>query len=301
LIHTCGGQKDTTAVRKDMEAEGVHAHLWMKPHPNQKKDHFLKPKAPYVMSNQELQQFLLTLKSLKYPTGFGSSLAKCVRASNKLAGMKSHDYHCLMQQILPLALKDLMATGPRLAIVSVCQIWQKVCCKVWGPATKNELMKDVADTLCALEMHFPASFFDVMTHLMIHIVEELDICGPVSQRWMCPIERYLKNLKGFVRNKASPEASMAEGYILEEALGFVTEYMVDCQVTRRRIWDSDQEEGVNGVVFEGAQSSILLSVEDRDATHIYYLQNNVLVASWLRCKKPSCGNISFVVSFPKLN
>lgn len=75
---------------------------------------------------------------------------------------------------------------------------------------------------------------------------------------------------------------MAEGYILEEALGFVTEYMVDCQSTRRRVWDSEEEEGVKGVVLEGASCKVTLSVVDRDAAHTYYLQNHLLVGPWSR-------------------
>jgi hypothetical protein len=42
---------------------------------------------------------------------------------------------------------------------------------------------------------------------------------------MYPIERYMKTLKGYVRNMARPEASMAEGYVKEECIGFVTEYL----------------------------------------------------------------------------
>jgi hypothetical protein len=35
----------------------------------------------------------------------------------------------------------------------------------------------------------------------------------------------MKTLKGYVRNKEKLEGSMAEGYALEEALGFYTKYL----------------------------------------------------------------------------
>jgi len=57
------------------------------------------------------------------------------------------------------------------------------------------LQNDVAISLALMEMHFPPSFFDIMTHLPYHLMDELDICGPVASRWMYPIERYMKNLK----------------------------------------------------------------------------------------------------------
>ena len=44
-----------------------------------------------------------------------------------------------------------------------------------------------------------------MTHLLIHLVEEVDICGPVYGRWMYLMERYMKVLKGYIRNKAKHE------------------------------------------------------------------------------------------------
>jgi hypothetical protein len=34
----------------------------------------------------------------------------------------------------------------------------------------------------------------------------------------------MKTLKNYVRNMARPEASMAEGYIKDECIGFVMEY-----------------------------------------------------------------------------
>jgi hypothetical protein len=61
-----------------------------------------------------------------------------------------------------------------------------------------------------------------MTHLVIHLVEELDICGPIHIRWMYPMERYMKALKGFVQNMAPSEGIMGMGYSIEEALGLCT-------------------------------------------------------------------------------
>jgi hypothetical protein len=44
-------------------------------------------------------------------------------------------------------------------------------------------------------------------------------------RWMYLMEHYLKTLKGYVWQRAQPEGSMAQVYIINEALGFYTEYM----------------------------------------------------------------------------
>jgi hypothetical protein len=40
----------------------------------------------------------------------------------------------------------------------------------------------VVETLSMLKVWFPLAFFDLMIHLMIHFMDELEICGPISIR-----------------------------------------------------------------------------------------------------------------------
>ncbi|GJS75792.1 hypothetical protein Tco_0725673 [Tanacetum coccineum] len=63
----------------------------------------------------------------------------------------------------------------------------------------------VVDILCELELIYPPAFFDIMVHLVIHLPIEALEGGPIRPRWMYPFERYMKKLKGYVRNKAKPE------------------------------------------------------------------------------------------------
>ncbi|GJT04658.1 hypothetical protein Tco_0839120, partial [Tanacetum coccineum] len=50
-----------------------------------------------------------------------------------------------------------------------------------------------------------------------------------------PFERYMKKLKGYVRNKAKPEGSIAEGYVAEEALTFSSYYFRDVTMKFNRL------------------------------------------------------------------
>jgi len=50
------------------------------------------------------------------------------------------------------------------------------------------LQENVAITMCMLEMTMPPTFFEIMTHLIIHLVEDLDMCGPIHTKWMFSIE-----------------------------------------------------------------------------------------------------------------
>ncbi|KAL6226022.1 hypothetical protein ACLB2K_004869 [Fragaria x ananassa] len=54
-------------------------------------------------------------------------------------------------------------------------------------------------------------------------VREVEWCGPVFFRWMFPFERYMKVLKGYVKNRHFPEGCMAEKYIVEEVVEYLEE------------------------------------------------------------------------------
>jgi hypothetical protein len=47
----------------------------------------------------------------------------------------------------------------------------------------------------------------------------------------------MKSLKTYVQNMARAEGSMVEGYKMEEAIGFCTEYMQKFKTTKCQIWD----------------------------------------------------------------
>jgi hypothetical protein len=66
----------------------------------------------------------------------------------------------------------------------------------------EKLTPSIGETLCRLAMLFPPAFFDIMMHLLVHLFKEARIGGPMCYRWMYPVERYLRTLKGYVRNKA---------------------------------------------------------------------------------------------------
>nr|GEW09415.1 hypothetical protein [Tanacetum cinerariifolium] len=85
----------------------------------------------------------------------------------------------------------------------------------------------VVDIQCDLELIYPPALFEIMIHLVIHLPLEALEGGPILPRWMFPFERYMKKSKGYVRNKAKPKGSIAEGYVAEEALTFSSYYFRD--------------------------------------------------------------------------
>ncbi|XP_024046554.1 uncharacterized protein LOC127900287 [Citrus sinensis] len=101
---------------------------------------------------------------------------------------------------------------------------------VVDPNTLDQLQEELVITLCLLQQYFPPSFFDIMIHLTVHLVEQVRLCGLVYLRWMYPFERQMKTLKDYVRNPYHPEGCIVESYIAEEALAFCAEYLSNCDV-----------------------------------------------------------------------
>jgi hypothetical protein len=223
FLKTITGKKDTVKVRRDLQRKGIQRYLWLllNPHKGRK---MYKPTAPYVLLDEDFNEFAQTLEALCTPSGYSSAFDKEIR-KKKFGGLKSHDYHVLMQQLLPLALRNVLASGPRLAVMRMCKLFRRLCTKVYNLANFSSLEADATESMALLEMEFPPSFFDIMTHLPYHLVHELDICGLVTTQWMYPVERYMKTLKAYVRSRARPEATMAEGYLKDKCIGFVTEYL----------------------------------------------------------------------------
>ncbi len=50
-----------------------------------------------------------------------------------------------------------------------------------------------------------------------------------------------------------------EGYVLDETMGFVTQYLQEFQHVYRKKWDAKGEEGVVGEVLEGVVEKVVLS------------------------------------------
>ena len=114
-----------------------------------------------------------------------------------------------MTQLLPIALRGLLPENVRVPIVKLCAFLNAISQKVIDPATLPSLQKDVVQCLVSFELLFPPSFFNIMTHLIVHLVEEISILGPVFLHNMFPFERFMGVLKKYVRNRARPEGSIA--------------------------------------------------------------------------------------------
>jgi len=117
-------------------------------------------------------------------------------------------------------------------------------------------------------MYFPPAFFNIMVHLIVHLVKEIKCCGPAYLQWMYLVKRYMEILKGYTKNLHRPETSIVERYILEEAIEFCSEYIEKEKLVG--LLESQHEERVGGKSSRGLHV-ITPSVEDFQQAHFYVL------------------------------
>src|SRR5215216_20662 len=128
-----------------------------------------------------------------------------------------------MMQLLPVALRGLLPESVRCAIVKLCAFLNAISQKVIDPEIIPRLRSDAAQCLVSFKLVFPPSFFNIMTHVLVHLVDEIVVLGPVFLHNMFLFERFMGVPKKYVRNRARPEGSISKGHETEE----VSEYCVD--------------------------------------------------------------------------
>ncbi|GKA99060.1 putative transposase-associated domain-containing protein [Tanacetum coccineum] len=204
LLAQQGKSKDNMKARLDLQKMGIRKELHPRKHP--RSDNMYIPQACYVMTQDEKDVFLQTLKSIKPPDEYSSNISRCVQIKERnLIWMKSYDCHMLMQEYLPIAIRGTLPNHVSIVLIEL-----------------------------------------LMVHLVIHLVREVRFGGPTPYRWMHPIERVLSTLKSYVNNKAFPEGSIAEWYLARKSLNFCSRYfsVVETLFTRplRNDDDDDQNE-----------------------------------------------------------
>ena len=93
---------------------------------------------------------------------------KCVR--EEIPKLKVPRLHMLMTQLLLVALRGILPPHVRLATVKLCAFLNAISQKAIDPTDLAKLQNDVVQCLVSFELVFPPSFFDIMTHLLVHLV-----------------------------------------------------------------------------------------------------------------------------------
>ena len=118
--------------------------------------------------------------------GYATNISRCVNLKDrKISGLKSHDCDIPIEDLLPLALR---ASSPSKQVTSIsielAYFFKAICSKVINVNALDKIQQRVVLMLCHMEMTFLPSFFTIMVHLMVHLVEEIKLGGPVQYRYV---------------------------------------------------------------------------------------------------------------------
>ncbi|WMV46486.1 hypothetical protein MTR67_039871 [Solanum verrucosum] len=226
LLDILGKSKDHINFRYDLHEMGIRKELQLVKDCDTGNIHLAK--ACFSMKPDEKRLFCTILKDAKLPKGFASNISSRVRIEvMKVSGYKSHGAHFILHYLIQVAVRKVLPKNVSLILIRLGNYFRAICSKVIRRSDLDKLKAEIIDIECELEKIFPPSFFDIMTHLPIHLVDEIKLGGPTHLHWMYSTERIMCDFKGLVRNRKNPEAAIVEGFSAIECLTFISRYLPD--------------------------------------------------------------------------
>ncbi|KAL6179863.1 hypothetical protein ACLB2K_046534 [Fragaria x ananassa] len=96
MFNLRGKSKIGAASRRDLELQEL-----MEDVPVEAREDMLDSSGPYTLTKLEKAKFLWRLWMQRFPDGYCSNIGNCIKIKDsKILGLKSHDHHVLMQQLL---------------------------------------------------------------------------------------------------------------------------------------------------------------------------------------------------------
>lgn len=97
--------KDNVQARLDLEVINIRSEL----HLIRKGEKHHLHVASYTLSKGDKHLFYPFFQQLRVPDDFSSNISQSVdMKEHKISGLKSHDYHVLLQHLIPLAKRGLL-------------------------------------------------------------------------------------------------------------------------------------------------------------------------------------------------
>ena len=211
LWKTITGAKESKGQRDDLQEVGRMQDLWAQ---NTVDGKVKLPKAPWVMRKEEQRRVKKCIGEFRTPTGCMHCLKGAFTKDDELSGLKSHDWHKILQFVLPIAIKDCLSDDIRATIYKIGTVVRWISRKEIGIDTIETARLNSIEAVTMAEKYFPTSILTIQMHLLVHVVDEVVVAGVVHSRWMFFLERFMKTLKGFVRQRARLEGSMPMGWLV---------------------------------------------------------------------------------------
>jgi hypothetical protein len=118
----------------------------------------------------ERKEVMMWMKNSKFLDGFSAGFRRVVNLKTwKLIGVKSHDYHIIMEWLLPNMLHGYIHKDVWKMLTELSYFYRQLCAKEIKKEMMEKLEKQILVLLCKLEKIFPPGRFNPIQHLLIHL------------------------------------------------------------------------------------------------------------------------------------
>jgi hypothetical protein len=148
LLKLDGKCKDGENAMLDME------HLRIRPdlHPVIKDDKYTLPPTLYELDKEARESLYEFLYGVKMPDGVSSNIRRCVDVkSRKVSGLKTHDYHLILQKLLPLVVCRILLEPIVIGLIQLSNFFDALCLKELVEAEWDRLSCSIREVVCRLE------------------------------------------------------------------------------------------------------------------------------------------------------
>jgi hypothetical protein len=83
----------------------------------------------------------------------------------------------MLTVFLPIVIRVIGPEYVKMVIMCMSYFFNRITKNVIDEAELPALKEFIAETLCQLEMCFPPSFFDIMPHLIVHMINQIQELG----------------------------------------------------------------------------------------------------------------------------
>jgi hypothetical protein len=176
LLNTNEKTRDHRHACADLKKMGIMQELWL--------DDFINgtelPTSCITLSKNK-KEFCGFLKNVKVTSGYSMNVSRLISLPElKIAsGVKSHDYHVLLTQMIAIVIQNILLVNVWEAIINFCFFFNATGQKVLSEEALESLEKRHYETLCFLEIYFPPVFLDVSVHFTAHLIKEIKLLGHV--------------------------------------------------------------------------------------------------------------------------
>jgi hypothetical protein len=114
------------------------------------------PRALFYLTSKDKIEVMRWMKKIKFPDGYAAGLKRAVNLkTGKLTGLKSHDFHILMERIIPVMFHGYMPDAMWQAIAELSYFYRQIYAKEISKNMMEKLEKETPVLLCKLEKNIP--------------------------------------------------------------------------------------------------------------------------------------------------